>query len=630
MSETRERVFVSIAVSNPDGGLAPLPGAITASERMAAWAEANGYIPLLINDALYPAVTIDLLRDKITATIEEVTSRAALRRLVIFFAGHGASLGIDDQNWLLSKWKQRSSEVVNIASLLRVLEYHGPQQVAIIGDACQEFSATFMEVVGGPILDTTEEQKQDFELDKFFPVDAGCKAFMIKAKDGERAFCLFSEVMLDALEGDAPEQYFEEDADGRHVTSQKIAQFLKDHLASQAGKYGVSMSPRPRPGFWSDRKYFTAPRAGRPPEGMVPRGTFPARNKALGGGNAGGLDAALPRAVERIDLALAPPATAPARDLATTLETQRREVEMAYAEAADGDVRDHFETGCGICFTGAPVGNVRTSRGEVSQDWLPSNWFRLQLSDDRDPLLWADVVVNLADGSAASACVVQNFITAMHAFADGGLNVLHRPLFADARESKDIVALLAKLHAGTLTEGEIVDAASMLRYGKHRVITLGPVAAQFYDSVRDTNGLRSIAAFYAQAGQPIPLDILLYGGGRLFVQGDTLVADVPATGDRAPRSAIERERGYTYQATPAVTQHPVAGRVPWMRQAWSALATAECDPTAESWRQEALAVLPHLAAGPFTKVRPTGAEALAMLAGVTENREDPKPALAHA
>ncbi|MFD1841886.1 hypothetical protein ACFSAA_00660, partial [Sphingomonas qilianensis] len=315
---------------------------------------------------------------------------------------------------------------------------------------------------------------------------------------------------------------------------------------------------------------------------------------------------------------------------ATTLETQRREVEMAYAEAADGDVRDHFETGCGICFTGAPVGNVRTSRGEVSQDWLPSNWFRLQLSDDRDPLLWADVVVNLADGSAASACVVQNFITAMHAFADGGLNVLHRPLFADARESKDIVALLAKLHAGTLTEGEIVDAASMLRYGKHRVITLGPVAAQFYDSVRDTNGLRSIAAFYAQAGQPIPLDILLYGGGRLFVQGDTLVADVPATGDRAPRSAIERERGYTYQATPAVTQHPVAGRVPWMRQAWSALATAECDPTAESWRQEALAVLPHLAAGPFTKVRPTGAEALAMLAGVTENREDPKPALAHA
>jgi|GEM_PF-7054953 len=630
MPEMRDRIFVSIAVSKPDGGLEPLPGAITASERMAAWADANGYIPLLINDELHPAVTVDLLRDEITAAIEEVTDRAALRRLVIFFAGHGAALGIDDQNWLLSKWKQRSSEVVNIASLLRVLEYHGPQQVAIIGDACQEFSATFMEVVGGPILDTTEEQKQDFELDKFFPVDAGSKAFMIKAKQGEKAFCLFTEVMLDALQGDAPDQYFEEDAEGRHVTSQKIAQFLKDHLTREAGKYGVSMSPRPRPGFWSDRNYFSEPKPGHPPRAVIPDGNLPTPNKSHSGGDPGRHGSELRRSVERIDLAPAAASEERPRDLTRALDNQRREEEKAYAEAAEGEVRDHFETGCGICFTGAPVGKVRASRGQLSQEGLPANWFRLQLSNEHDRLLWADVVANLPDGNVASACVVQNFITAVHVFPEGGLNVLHRPLFADASEGKDIIALLAKLHAGTLTEVEIVDAAAMLRRGKHRVITLGAVAAQFYDSIRDTNGLRSIAAFYARARQPIPLDIVLYGGGRLFAQGDTLVADVPATHERPPRSAIERERGYTYQATPAVTQHPVAGRVPWMRQAWSAVATAECDANAEGWRRQALDVLPHLASGPFTSVRPAGAEALATLARVTANREEPEPALAHA
>lgn len=561
MSESRDRIFVSIAVSKPDGGLAALAGAITASERMAAWADANGYIQVLINDAVYPAVTIDLLREKITAAIEEVTDRAVLQRLVVFFAGHGASLGIDDQNWLLSKWKQRSSEVVNIASLLRALEYYGPRQVTIIGDACQEFSAAFMEVVGGPVLDTTEEAKQGFELDKFFPVDAGSKAFMIKASGRDKAFCLFTEVMLDALEGDAPAQYFETDENGHHVTSQTIAKFLDDNLAKEAGRYGVSMSPRPRPGFWTDRNYVSFAQAG-PRHGNPPRvGFAPSANGSTTPDAAGQQGAARPRSVERVSLTPRPNGEEAARNATAMLEAQRQDEAKAYATAGAVEVRDHFETGCGLCFSGTPVANVRASRGELSQEWLPPNWYRLLLSDEHDPLLWADVVIELADGNFAAACVVQNFITAVHVFEQGGVNVLHRPLFAGADEGKEVIDLLASLNAGTLTGTEIIDAAAMLRYGKHRVLTLGAVAAQFYDSIRDSDGLRSIASFYAQAGQPIPLDIVLYGGGRLFARGDVLVADIPATGDRQPRSAIERERGYTYSATPAIAQHPVAGRV---------------------------------------------------------------------
>lgn len=630
MPESRDRIFISIAVSKPDGGLAELTGAITASERMAAWADANGYIRVLINDAVYPAVTIELLRDKITAAIKEVTDRAVLRRLVVFFAGHGASLGIDDQNWLLSKWKQRSSEVVNIASLLRALEYHGPQQVTIIGDACQEFSATFMELVGGPVLDTTEEEKKGFELDKFFPVDAGSKAFMIKAMEGGKAFCLFTEVMLDALEGDAPAQYFETDGNGHHITSQKIAQFLTENLAKEAGKYGVNMSPRPRPGFWSDRNYFSFAQ-GDPRHGKASHAGFvPANNKSTNQSAAAVRGTARPRSVERVSLTPLLAGAEVARNAAATLENQRREEEQTYVASVDVEVRDHFETGCGICFSGAPVAKVQSSRGELSQDGLPPNWYRLRLSDEHDPLLWADIVIELADGDFAAACVVQNFITAMHVFEQGGVNLLHRPLFASADEGREVIDLLARLNAGTLTETEIINAAAMLRDGKHRVLTLGVVAAQFYDSIRDTDGLRSIASFYAKAGQPIPLDIVLFGGGRLFARGDVLVADIPATVDRQPRSAIERERGYTYHATPAIYQHPVAGRVPWMRQAWSAVATAECDDSAHAWRQEALAVLPHLGAGSFTLVRPEGREALAALAGVTANREDPEPAVAFA
>lgn len=626
MPEHRDRIFISIAVSKPDGGLAELAGAITASERMAAWANANGYIPVIINDALYDTVTIDLLREKITAAIEEVTNRAILRRLVVFFAGHGASLGIDDQNWLLSTWKKRQTEVVNIASLARVLEYHGPQQVAIIGDACQEYSAKFMEVVGGPVLDTTEEGRRGFELDKFFPVDSGCAAYMIKAKGGNKAFCLFTEVMLGALEGDAPAKYFETDGSGLHVTSQSLANFLNENLAAEAGKYGVIMQPRPRPGFFSDRNYLSLPPTGGasgPGQDNAWAGLHPSDRN--GGESPGRL-----RSIERVELAAIPFRPEFTRNKAEALAERRKQEEAAYATAAEGKVRDSFETGCGICFTGAPAKTVRSSRGKLTQDGLPPNWYRLDLSNKHDPLLWADVVVDLADGNLAAACVVQNFITALHVFEHGGVNVLHRPLFASEQESRDMIEVLGRLHAGTLTEIEIVDAAAMLRWGKHRVLTLGVVAAQFYDSIRDTDGLRSIASFYAQVGQPIPLDIVLYGGGRLFATGETLMADIPATEDRQPRSAIERERGYTFHATPAIFQHPVAGRVPWMRQAWSAVYTADCDASAQEWRQKALAVLPHLGAGSFTTVRAEGRDALVSLAGVTENREEPEPALSHA
>ncbi|WP_457811135.1 hypothetical protein [Sinorhizobium meliloti] len=310
------------------------------------------------------------------------------------------------------------------------------------------------------------------------------------------------------------------------------------------------------------------------------------------------------------------------------LAEKHREVD-AYLAAAGEEVRDHFETGCGICFTGTTVGEVRASRGWLSQDYLPPNWYRLELSDEHNPLLWADILVNLADGSIASACVVQNFITALHSYENGAVNVLHRPLFSHYGEGGDVIEMLGKMQAGLLTEEQIVDAAADLRWGKHRVLTMGAIVAQFYDSIRDTKGLRSIAAFYAEHQQPIPLDVVLFGGGKLYAKDGDLFADIPATEARPPRSQTEQQRRYTFEATPEVTQHPVAGRIPWMRQAWGAIETADCDTSAETWRALALSALPHLGTGPFSQVRREGRDALFALAGVTSNSEDPAPLMAH-
>lgn len=617
MSGNRDRILVSIAVSKPDGGLQALPGAIKASERMAAWAEANGYRSLLINDSVFPEVTTDLLRKKISGAIEEVTSTQVLRRLVVYFAGHGATLGIDDQNWMLSNWDKRPSESVKVSSLQRMLEYYGPEQVAIIADACQEFSARFIEVVGSPILDKPDEARRDYELDRFFPVDAGSQAYMVKAQGEEEAFCLFTEVMLDALEGDAPAQYFET-IDGRqHVTSQTLAKYLKDNLTREAGKHGVRMDPRPRPGFYTDRIYFSSPRKVEQsrPGSLGTRSAL--RRETIGLATYGTGPSRFRRSVPAVKLT-ASSDQPPAGVLLKGLHEERIARAKAYAAEADSDVRDHFETSCGICLSGAEIGQIHSSQGNFSQDGLPENWYRLELSDDHDPMLWADVVVELADSKFATACAIQNFITAIHVFEHGGTNVLHRKPFAPAYEGKDIIALLGRLTSGLLTENDIVDAAASLRWGKHEVITLGAVVAQFYDSIRDTAGLQSLAAFYAENEQPIPLDIILFGGGRLFARNNLLYADVPSTEARVPRTSVERTREYAFRATKGVLKHPVAGRVPWMRQAWAAIETVDCDSSAEEWRALAMKAFPHLGAGPFSVVNNAGRDALFALAGIAD------------
>ncbi len=647
MSEKLDRIFVSIAVSKPDGDLTELPGAITASERMGQWAEANKYIPVIVNDQLYPKVTVELLRDKIAVAIKEVTDRVVLRRLVIFFAGHGASLGIGDQYWMLSNWDQDSNEAVKVTALQRMLEFYGPQQVTVIGDACQEFSARFIDVLGSAVLNKNDEDRRDFELDQFFPVDAGSQAFMIKAKDGSGNFCLFTEVMLDALEGDAPENYFESIDGGHHITSQTLALYLKENLAREAGKYGVRMDPRPRPGFYTDRIYYSAPPP-PPPLRPVSDGSFPiARGlqgfgKSFSGDSLGRRSAPIERTRRNSRVATADRSVGKVRldtrldgkktatKLQETLIASRRATEEAYNAAVSDDVRDHFETGCGICFTGGEIIGVQVSRGNLSQDWLPPNWYRVELGNGQDPLLWADVVVDLADGGVASGCVVQNFVTAMHAFENGTTNVLHRPIGESAAQGRDVIELLGRMQAGSLGEAEIVDAAASLRWDKHRIITLGAIVAQFYDAIRDTASLRSIAAYYAQKSQPIPLDVVLFGGGRIRVGDHGLIADVRATEERKPRSALERDKQYTFAATPAIVGHPIAGRVPWMRQAWSAIETADCDDGAEKWRELALAAKPFLAAGPFTAVKAEGREAILALAAVSIDREDPAPLVAYA
>lgn len=594
MAIETDRLFIAIAVGSPGGGLESLPGAVDAATRMAAWARQRGYAtPPAIVDGGNVEITVDALRETIARAISEITRERELKRLVIYFAGHGA-ISPTGQCLMLTNWQKRSTEAIHVAALQRVLEFYGPRQVTIICDACQEFSDRFKDVLGSSILDRPDEDERQFELDQFFAVGAGKQAFMIKASAGQPAFCLFTDVLLEALSGDDASA-FEAAGEERVVTSQSLTQYLLANVPRAAGKYGLRMAPEARPGFYTDKVYLALPAS----VGAAPP---PVAAKAAPGG--GG----------------APPVLPPTGRLESLLADVRAERLSAFkVQIGAGPVLDQFEAGCGLAVEGAEVGSVQASRGEVAI--AAPNRFNVELDDAPSRLAWSDTLVTLANGRTYAACMVQGFVVALHILDDCTATLFHRHNREAAHGSDDAIDLLGKMHAGLLDEGEIVQAGALLRAGKHRYITLGCIAAQFYDAIRDVESLRSMASFYAQQGQPVPLDIVLYGGGVLREVDGQLLATIPAAGERKPRNRAEAERHFTFRGMPAVSNHPVAGRVPWMRQAWSAVATVRGDGSLDEWRGLALEALAYLGPGDFTSVTAEGRPALAALARLALQNE---------
>jgi len=636
MSEVKDRIFVSIGVSKPNGGLAELPGAITAAERMAKWASAHDYETVLVHDELFPEITVDILRKEISSAIEKVTNKLTLERLVIYFAGHGAALAVGDQYWVLTKWDTRSTEAIKVSSLQRMLEYYGPKQVAIIGDACQEFSARFIDLVGSPVLDKPGELQHPYELDQFFAVDVGQQAFMIKAKDDQKDFCLFTEVLLDALEGDGEDTSYEEIDGLPVVTSQSLARYLEKNVALEATKYGVRMVARPRPGFYTDRAYqslvsmLSTPEFpdilntslesvanSENPESSIQPSTYK-RHTYPGWGTLKKIEIApiLPswRSVSKANLKTEPAAKASLPSVNEIDDAREVRRMTLLADFGNDITSNQLDKERVISVNGADVANIETSFGHVKTISQP-NCFGIALEPGRDnSFSFSDTLITLQDGRIIPVCSIHDFSAVVHVYDTNTLSLFHRPLGANAREDREAVELLARAQAGLLDLRTMTDAALMLRYGTRTNITIGCIAAQFYDAIRDVDSLRSMAWFYAKAAQPVPIDIALYGCCDISESDGRLYAYIPAVLAREPRTSGPREQPFTCKATQEIEKHPIAGRIPWMRQAWSAVETAAYDITADKWRKDALAAMSYLAPGKFTTIKGEGYQALRQLA----------------
>ena len=138
-------------------------------------------------------------------------------------------------------------------------------------------------------------------------------------------------------------------------------------------------------------------------------------------------------------------------------------------------------------------------------------------------------------------------------------------------KSRETELAVAQLRAGVLSTQTGYDLAARLRDAKERDPVRGVIAAYIYDALGDRDSVQRIAWYLAQSGIPVPYDVALLGRLSATKAGPGIVeVAIPKTPRRAPRSAEETSRTWTFGST-SPARAPVAGVFPWLRQGWSLL-----------------------------------------------------------
>lgn len=592
----RVRIFATIAVHDPKGGLAALPGVLTSARRMADWARAHGYEVVSISDeGKKDPVTVTRIREALEEKFWDIVEvrQQTIDRLVIYFAGHGLVKSDQSSFWLLSDWERDWSEAVSVQSLQRILRYYNPGQVALIGDACRSLGRESFDIVGSAVLKRPDEEPQSIEIDQFFAAEAGEPAYMAQAKDGKDAFCIFTEVLLDALEGDASDA-FDNEIDGvLRVTSQSLGTYLLSAIPTVAGKHGVVMKAEPHPGFATDRVYVQF--GSKPPDG---------RRQIL---KAGVGREGRRRVTSKVELRAVQTTADRDRDV-RALDADRaarvREVDAAIRFWSVASVPTHYESGCGLAVNGAAVARVDTLYGGSVVEDRRGTWYRVE-TDRPGNDGFVDLVVTLQTGDIAYVCALQGFIAALTIDRKGEASVQYRKVSeTTADRDQGVLGYIARMKAGLLTGDEAASVAANIRFLKHVDPSLGCIAAYLYDSIGDIDSIRKTASYYPQNGQMVPLDIALLSGLEITMGEDgALTIDIPATKKREPRTNAEAARQYTFAATSAWPRVRIAGHIPWMRGGWSAVETAYVDASASDWRANLLLLAAERTASPFSVLK---------------------------
>lgn len=589
-----------------------LQGAVNGARAFAKWTQDQKIPTELLTDEEKPVGFQDV-RDAFGRLFADRAVR--IDRLFVYFAGHGLTRDASEDLWLLSEWWS-DQRAVAVGALRRKLEQYGIRQLCVISDACRSLpnSGDSADLTPDPVLGRGPFDTGPPKTDLLIASRKFRAAYMVPGQQPDDDRCIFSGVLEEALSG-AKDGAFDE---GR-ITSSSLVTFLEQEVPVRAATYRVELNPFLTAGFLRPDDAYLAAKPEVPPvlkAWPTPSETITA---AMSAGNAaparGGQRGWSTRAGARPPVIITPELNEVMKGIRrfdgtrsgtvfnervpdssfesaevssedevtwnTALEAEHMEQRArGYAQGYGEEFRPtHFETGAGFATEGAIARSMTLGPSAFASAAPPASaaqarqfsWW--SASDHGGGHLSRPVplVIELDQGRRCGAAALPGFIATFTIDGGGVTSLIYRHTYSPPDSGLKSETAVAELRAGLLAGDAAYDAAARFRDEKEDNPVKGVLAAYLYDAQGDVESVRRTAWYVAMAGLPIPLDMAILGRLPVMLSNGQLLARIPQTLARKPRSAEEARRSWTHDATSELEGRPVAGLFPWLRQGWALL-----------------------------------------------------------
>jgi hypothetical protein len=188
---TRAAVVIGV---DKAGDMPVLRAAVSGARQVADWLKAEGVEVFLHVDDAQP-VTAQAVKQTVTALV----NRGTLTQLIIYFAGHGVSLGYNEL-WLLSGAPIDPNEAVSVVECVELARASGIPHVVFVSDACRSDPGFNPSRIQGtlvfPNLRIRPGAPQP-EIDRFFATLPGAPSYEIATAANYVA--IYTSTLLDAF-----------------------------------------------------------------------------------------------------------------------------------------------------------------------------------------------------------------------------------------------------------------------------------------------------------------------------------------------------------------------------------------------------------------------------------------------
>jgi hypothetical protein len=200
--------IISIGINNTDG-LQPLGAAASGAEDFARWGTSQGYSTSLLIDDKGPISQVHIFDE-----INNIVNAKTCEKLIVFFSGHGILKSPCQEIWLLNNAKTNPNESVNLTESIEYARTTGIPYIVFISDACRVLPNELQFTGNGSVIfPICNDTGQDSFIDVLYATRPGSPAAEVSISKSSAKFGLFTQTIVEVLNGDYPELIKEQKGD---------------------------------------------------------------------------------------------------------------------------------------------------------------------------------------------------------------------------------------------------------------------------------------------------------------------------------------------------------------------------------------------------------------------------------